>query len=178
MSAVAAAERLSLRRLHWQPAKARDGAAGELVDVLFDDQSWAVRYLVIDTVGAMPRRDLLVRPAQVESLTPLRLALTREELKHCPELDEDRPVYLQLEMARAPRTADRHLRSAEIILGFAVREGGRAAGRVIDVELDAGRWSIAALGIDSGIWLPGRRRTLEPRTVRAIDWIARTIDLS
>lgn len=165
MSVVAADERLSLRRLHWQRMAARDGVAGELFDVLFEDQSWWVRYLVIDTIGAMPRRDLLVRPAQVESVTPLRLALTREELKRCPELGEERPVYLQQETGRAPRTADPRLRSAEIILGFAVREGGRAAGRVIDVELDAGRW------------LPGRRRTLEARTVRAIDWIARTIDL-
>ena len=177
MSVVAAAERLSVRRLHWQRAAARDGAAGELVDLLFDDQSWAVRYLVIDTVNAMPRRDLLVRPAQVESVMPLRLALTREELKHCPELDEDRPVYLQMEIGKIGRAADPHLRSAEIMLGFAVREHGRAAGRVKDVELDAARWTIAALCVDSGVWLPGTRRMLEPRSVRRIDWIARTIDL-
>ena len=50
MSAVAAEERVSLRRLHRQRVAARDGAAGELVDVLFDDQSWAVRYLVIDAI--------------------------------------------------------------------------------------------------------------------------------
>jgi hypothetical protein len=177
VSAVAAEERLSLRRLHWQPAAARDGAAGELVDLLFDDQSWAVRYLVIDTVNAMPRRDLLVRPAHVESVTPLRLALTREELKHCPELDEDRPVYLQMEIGKTGRGADPHLRSAEIILGFAVREGSRAAGRVKDLELDPARWTIAALCVDSGVWLPGTRRMLEPQAVRGIDWIARTIDL-
>jgi len=33
----------------------------------------------IDTVGAMPRRDVLVRPAQVETTMPLKLSLTREE---------------------------------------------------------------------------------------------------
>src|SRR5205823_1349037 len=135
------------------------------------------RYLVIDAIAAMPRRDLLVRPAQMESVAPLRVALTAEELKRCPELDEDLPVYLQLEMGKRARGADPHLRSTEIILGFAVRQGGRAAGRVKDVELDATRWSIAALCVDSGVWLPGTRRMLEPRAVRGIDWIARTIDL-
>ena len=144
MSAVAAEPRVSVRRLHWRPVAARDGSAGELRDVLFDDQSWLVRYLVIDTIGAMPRRDVLVRPAQVEAAAPLKLRLTRDELKQRPDLDEDRPVYLQYDMAGLPRPADPHLRSGEI---------------------------------DTGVWLPGRRRAIVPREVRAIDWIARTIDL-
>jgi hypothetical protein len=178
VSAVASAERVSIRRLHWRPVAARDRPAGELADVLFDDQSWAVRYLVIDTVDAMPRRDVLVTPAQVESLAPaLRLRLTRDELKQCPDLDEDRPVYLQYDMRGVPRPADPHLRSAEMILGFAVRTAGSAAGRLKDVELDAERWQVATLIVDSGVWLPGKRREIAPREVRAIDWIARSIDL-
>ena len=178
MSAVASAQRLSIRRLHWRPVAARDRPAGELADVLFDDQSWTVRYLVIDTVDAMPRRDVLVMPAQVESLAPaLRLRLTRDELKQCPDLDEDRPVYLQYDMRGVPRPADPHLRSAEMILGFAVRAGGRAAGRLNDVEIDAEHWSVTSLIVDSGVWLPGKRREIAPREVRSIDWIARTIDL-
>jgi len=31
--------------------------------------------------------------------------------------------------------------------------------------------------VDSGVWLPGKRRMVDPRHVRAIDWIARTIEL-
>jgi hypothetical protein len=178
VSAVASAQRLSIRRLHWRAVAARDRTAGELADVLFDDQGWAVRYLVIDTVDAMPRRDVLVTPAQVESLAPaLRLRLTRDELKQCPDLDEDRPVYLQYDMRGVPRPADPHLRSAEMILGFAVRAGGRAAGRLNDIEIDAEHWSVASLVVDSGVWLPGKRREIAPREVRSIDWIARTIDL-
>ena len=177
MSAVATEPLVSVRRLHWRPVAARDAPAGELKDVLFDDQSWLVRYLVIDTVAAMPRRDVLVRPAQVETAMPLKLSLTREELKQCPDLDEDRPVYLQHDMAGVPRPADPHLRSGEILLGFAVRERGRTTGRLQDIEIDAGRWLVASLVLDSGVWLPGRRRSIAPRKVRAIDWIARAIEL-
>lgn len=177
MSAVATEPRVSVRRLHWRPVATRDGSAGELADVLFDDQNWAVRYLVIDTVAAMPRRDVLVRPAQVETPMPLRLALTREELKQCPDLDDDRPVYLQYDMAGVPRPADRHLRSGEILLGFTARQNGRTAGRLQDIEIDAARWVVASLVLDTGVWLPARRRVMEPREVRAIDWIARTIEL-
>jgi hypothetical protein len=177
VSAVASAPLVSVRRLHWRPVAARDTQAGELKDVLFDDQSWLVRYLVIDTVGWMPRRDVLVRPAQVQSTTPLELALTRDELKQCPDLDTDRPVYLQYDMAGLPRPADPHLRSGEILLGFAVRQSGRTSARLQDIEIDAGQWRVATLVLDAGVWLPGRRRVIEPSEVGAIDWIARTIEL-
>jgi hypothetical protein len=178
VSAVATASAVSLRLLHRQPVLARDARAGELADILFDDARWAVRYLVIDNMGPMPRRDILVQPAQVEAVVPsLRLALTREDLKQCPDLDEDRPVYLQYDMRGVPRPADPHLRSGEMSLGFAVRTRGAAAGRLKDIEIDPERWTIAALVVESGVWLPGKRRTVEPREVRAIDWIARTIEL-
>jgi hypothetical protein len=176
-SAIAPETVVSVRRLHWRPAAARDAQAGELKDVLFDDESWVVRYLVIDTVGWMPRRDVLVRPTQIESAAPLKLALTRDELKQCPDLDEDRPVYLQYDMAGVPRPADPHLRSGEILLGFAVRQAGRTTGRLQDIEIDARRWTVASLVLDTGLWVPGRRRGVAPREVRAIDWIARTIEL-
>lgn len=177
MSAVATEPLVSVRRLHWRPVAARDAQAGELKDVLFDDQSWVVRYLVIDTVGWMPRRAVLVRPTQVQTAAPLQLALTRDELKQCPDLDEDRPVYLQYDMAGLPRPADPHLRSGEILLGFAIRLAGRTTGRLQDIEIDAARWTVAALALDTGVWLPGRRQSIAPREVRAIDWIARTIEL-
>src|SRR5438094_10038955 len=105
----------------------------------------------------MPRRDVLVRPAQVETAAPLKLGLTRDELKQCPDLDEDRPVYLQYDMAGVPRPADPHLRSGEILLGFAVHERGRTTGRLLDIEIDVGRWQVAALVHEPGLWLPGER---------------------
>ena len=177
VNAVATAPRVSVRRLHRRPVAAGDEPAGEVKDVLFDDESWVVRYLVIDTVGSMPRRDVLVRPTQVQTAEPLRLGLTRDELKQCPDLDADRPVYLQHDMAGVPRPADPHLRSGEILLGFAVRSNGRTTGRLQDIEIDVGHWRVATLVHDTGLWLPGRRRSIAPREVRAIDWIARTIDL-
>jgi len=178
MSVLIGERPMSVRLLHRQPVLARDGAAGELADILFDDAGWLVRYLVIDDLGPMPRRDVLVQPAQVESVDgTMQLTLRREELKKCPGLDEDRPVYLQYDMHGVPRPADPHLRSAEIVLGFALHSKGAPAGRLRDIEIDAERWAITALVVDSGVWLPGKRRTLDPRQVRAIDWIASTIDI-
>jgi hypothetical protein len=178
MSAVVGASLLSLRLLHRQPVLARDRRVGELADVLFDDARWVVRYLVVDTVDTMPQRDVLIQPSQVESFgTEVALRLTRDQFKHCPDLDEDRPLYLQYDMHGVPRAADPHLRSAEIILGFAVRARGGAGGRLKDIEIDPERWTVAALVIESGVWLPGKRQVVAPSEVRSMDWIARTIEI-
>jgi hypothetical protein len=179
MTVAATASLASVRKLHYRRVTARDDAAGELVDILFEDVTWSVRYLVVDTLDWMPRRAILVQPAQVSAVAPaIGLRLTRDELKACHDLDEDRPVYLQYDMHGMPRPADPHLRSAEIILGFAVRERGRPLGRLKDIDIDPDRWTIAALIVDTGVWLPGERRSLDPHAVRAMDWIARTIDLA
>ena len=178
MSAVLAEPRLGARLLHRKPVLARDGRAGELADILFDDAGWTVRYLVVDDMGPMPRRDVLVSPnLAVFTADGLRVHLTRDELKHCARLEEDPPVYLQHDMHARARAADRHLRSAEILLGFTVRAGGHRIGRLRDLELGAERWSIEALAVDTGVFLPGKRRAVAPRDVAAIDWIGRTIDL-
>lgn len=178
MSVLAAERTLSVRLLHRQPVLAVNGTAGELADILFDDSRWNVRYLVIDDLGPMPRRDVLVQPSQVQSVDgAIQLTLSRDELKICPGLDEDRPVYLQYDMHGIPRPADPHLRSAEIVLGFAFRTQGKTAGRLTDIEIDIAHWAITSLVADNGVWLPGKRRAVDPRKVRTIDWIARTIEL-
>ena len=79
-------------------------------------------------------------------------------------------------MSAVARPADPHLRSAEIMLGFAVR-GRTAARRLIDIHVDPARWTISSLLLDSGVWLPGKHVTLDPREVKTIDWIARIIEL-
>jgi hypothetical protein len=179
VNVVATRPQLRARLLHRRPVLLRDGGIVELADLLFDDARWVVRYLVIDDLAPMPRRDALVKPAlAVSTGEALRVHLTREELKRCPDLDQDRPVYLQHDLHGVPRPADPHLRSVEIILGFGVRAGGKAAGRLKDIEIDPDGWRIGSLIIDSGVWLPGKRRTIEPREVRSIDWIARTIELT
>src|SRR5512138_274765 len=90
----------SVKGLRGQPIVARDGAIGFIVDVYFDDRNWKVRYLVLDTGRPMPRRQVLVSPSYVEAgdAERIQVRLTREEVEHCPELDEDKPVYLQHDM--------------------------------------------------------------------------------
>ncbi len=162
----------SARGLRYRPLEARDGAIGFLVDVYFDDRSWKVRYLVLDTGRPMPRRQVLVSPSYVVPAGDelIHVRLNREEVERCPELDEDKPVHLQHDMASVTVRGDPHLRSIEAVIGCAVP--GR--GRLRDMQVDTEAWSIARLVVDSG-WLPGRRSFIAPAEVAGIDWIERAV---
>lgn len=80
---------------------ATDGELGKLVDLYFDDVAWAVRYLVVDTGRWLPGRQVLIAPAAVGELDPaghlLRVALTREQVEHSPDVDTALPVSRQYE---------------------------------------------------------------------------------
>ncbi|HET7197957.1 MAG TPA: PRC-barrel domain-containing protein [Burkholderiales bacterium] len=174
----------SVKRLRGQPIVARDGAIGFIVDVYFDDRSWRVRYLVLDTGRPMPRRRVLIAPACVQPAGEKRaqderihVRLTRAEIEKCPELDEDRPVFLQHDMGSVTARGDPHLRSAEVVMGFAVHGPPGRAGHLKDILVDSREWTVQSLVVDTGVWLPGRRALVAPGEVEGLDWIERAIDL-
>ena len=54
------------------PVEASDGHVGSVKDFLFDDQSWKVRWMVVDSGNWLPGRQVLVHPS---AIAPLDLAL-------------------------------------------------------------------------------------------------------
>ncbi|GAB6190783.1 PRC-barrel domain-containing protein [Desulfocastanea catecholica] len=63
---------------------ARDGKIGRCSDFLFDDRSWAVRYVVADTRKWLPGRKVLISPisigAAIEATNILRVDLTKDQM--------------------------------------------------------------------------------------------------
>jgi uncharacterized protein YrrD len=84
---------------------ARDGMIGSVDDVYFDDERWAVRYLVVDTGDWLPGRKVLISPRSVmpiqQTKTALRVALSREQVEHSPGVEEHQPVSRSFEAAYA-----------------------------------------------------------------------------
>jgi sporulation protein YlmC with PRC-barrel domain len=81
---------------------AKDGEIGRVYNVFFDDRSWAVRYLVVETGSLLTRRRVLITPAALgrpdwaEKTIPV--LLTKEQVQNCPDVDADRPVSRQQEL--------------------------------------------------------------------------------
>lgn len=93
---------LRLHTLKQRPIHAEDGEIGHLSDVYFDDQTWTVRYLVINTGVWLLGRRVLVPPqavASVENACQVHVALTRDRVRTAPAIDTEKPVSRQQEEA-------------------------------------------------------------------------------
>jgi len=81
---------------------ALDGEIGKVHSFFFDDSSWTIRYLVVDTGRWLPGRKVLISPT---SLGPpdwkthmFPVTLTREQVRSSPDIDTDKPVSRQREV--------------------------------------------------------------------------------
>ena len=80
---------------------ATDGAIGAVDDIFFDDERWAVRYVVVDTGKWLPGRRVLVTPLQITHVRwgeqEMRVSITRNQVANSPEVDTHKPVSRQYE---------------------------------------------------------------------------------
>ena len=80
---------------------ATDGDIGSVDDLYFDDLSWTVRYLVVDTGGWLSGRKVLLSPAALRGFDAagarVRTELTRRQVEASPSIDTQKPVSRQHE---------------------------------------------------------------------------------
>jgi hypothetical protein len=71
---------------------AADGDIGHVVDFIIDDQTWAIRYLIVDTRNWWAGKRVLVSPHWIErvswSESKVFVNLTRQNIKQSPEFTE------------------------------------------------------------------------------------------
>jgi sporulation protein YlmC with PRC-barrel domain len=93
----------SLKELKGYKVNATDGAIGTVANSLFDDKDWAIRYLVVETGSFFDDRRVLISPISFGELAwsdkQFPLALTVDKVKNSPDIDTDRPVSRQHELA-------------------------------------------------------------------------------
>lgn len=81
--------------------QATDGDIGSAQDLYFDDHSWTVRYLVVETGTWLPGRQVLISPfafRAVSGASRLQTTLTKDQIENSPSIDTDRPVNRQREI--------------------------------------------------------------------------------
>lgn len=82
---------------------ATDGEIGHVRDAYFDDHEWTLRYLVVNPGSWLTGRRVLISPWAIRDVNwqaqRVDVALTREQVRNCPETDADKPVSRQYETA-------------------------------------------------------------------------------
>jgi PRC-barrel domain len=90
------------------PIAASDGRIGAVKDFLFDDQSWKIRWMAVDTGDWLPGRKVLIHPSAIAPLKippkprlpmmspgdslEVSVNLTKQQIEASPEAREDDPV--------------------------------------------------------------------------------------
>jgi hypothetical protein len=89
----------SLRNLWGFKIQASDGELGKVRDFLLDDQTWTIRYLVVELGSWVRSRDVLVPPEffdrAVDNDRRFIVSLDKEALQNSLVIDDDKPVSLQ-----------------------------------------------------------------------------------
>ena len=188
---------------------ATDGALGSIRNFLFDDQSWKIRYLVIDAGSWLARRAVVLAITAVEQpdwvKRIFRVHLTKEQLRHSPDVDTEKPVSRQQEIAMqeyfglpiywaesdfgamsslppgrkypVDTQEDSHLRSASGLAGYEVWGTDGEIGRVEGFVMDDASWHLGYLDVKMGDWLHSRSVLIPTRWVDSVSWADRRVKL-
>jgi len=91
----------SIKNLIGYTMGATDGEVGKVKDFYFDDQTWEIRYLIVETGGWLFGRKVLISPvaiiASAWDSNNIPVNLTIDQIKNSPDIDTNRPVSRQQE---------------------------------------------------------------------------------
>ncbi|WP_301922750.1 PRC-barrel domain-containing protein [Ferruginibacter sp.] len=88
--------KLTIKKLMGFTMGASDGEIGKVKDFYFDDITWTIRYLVVETGNWLSNRKVLISPEALlqcdwtNEIFPVNF--TKEQIKTSPDIDTDQPV--------------------------------------------------------------------------------------
>ena len=81
--------------------QAKNGSIGEMEEFLFDDTSWEIRYLVVNTGDWLIDRLVLISPVALGSpdweTEKFPVFLRKEQIENSPNMEKEKPVSRQMQ---------------------------------------------------------------------------------
>jgi uncharacterized protein YrrD len=81
--------------------QAQDGEIGHVQDFVIDDETWTIRYLIVDTQNWWPGKKVLVSTRWIERISwdesKVFISLTREAIRNAPEFTDGTLITRDLE---------------------------------------------------------------------------------
>lgn len=82
--------------------RATDGDLGKVNEFYFDDKTWTISYIVVETGDWLAGRKVLISTAALGNIAldscTISVNLTRTQVKSSPDIDTQKPVYRQHEV--------------------------------------------------------------------------------
>lgn len=151
-----------------------DGDIGQVTDLYFDDNSWAVRYLMVETGDWLGGRKVLISPQAFGQSDPavkcLRVGLTRKQVESSPVLAPDSAVTRDYEILcnrhydwpdywegrSEPAPAESHVRSTKVVTGYSIEAEDGLIGTVSGFMVNDASWAIRRIVVGTGSWNVGK----------------------
>jgi uncharacterized protein YrrD len=148
---------------------ASDGPIGSVSDLLFDDRTWKLRAIVVDTGHYLSHHEVLVDPGNVRDLKfpdeTMTLSLSKREVEASPGLETSPPVSRQ-----KGGSGDCHLRSSNETCDYQISASDAEVGQIHGFVIETSTWTVRYLIVDTGDWLMGKLVLLRPDAIQSIDW--------
>lgn len=169
---------------------APDGEIGSVADLYFDERTWAVRYLAVDTAKWLTGTKVLLAPETI--LKPwhhepaLAVTLTTEQVQSSPNADMGMPISraagvgedVQTVAVTAESLVDSTVQSASELAGYHVKADDGEVGQVEDLLLDDDLSRILFLVIEVKGWFFGKKVLAGPSLISRVDWANSTIHVN
>ena len=188
-----------IQELQGSQVIASDGRVGKVTDFYFDDHSWTVRFLIVDTGNWILKHDVLVSPLTVERASiknnSVSVALSKTEVEHCPSIDLAGPVGRQSEFDAGsniyalhtsslpdevffkPEEKDHHLRSWLELHTYRIRTNNGSFSKISSLIIDDETWEIRSLVLQNGSLLHKRLVKVSPLGVKSLNWPACVLEI-
>ena len=185
----------TLTRIRGAKVRATDGEAGHVEEFVFDDDTWTIRYLVVNTETWLNRR-VLISPMSIErqwTVAELPTRLTKEQLRTSPIIESPKtpsrhheaqllehyghPFYWENSAIGTDGPDQRHVKPGDDrlcglreVTGFHIQAVDCEIGHVDDFIIDDNSWRIEYLLIDTSSWMETKSILVPPAALRGVDW--------
>jgi len=92
----------SVRELERYSIQATDGKIGHIEELFFEDDTWIVRYLVVDVGNWLSNQRVLLIPSVVENVDAeartVSVSLTKDQVENSPDVDTVQPISREKEL--------------------------------------------------------------------------------
>jgi hypothetical protein len=170
---------------------ATDGEIGKVVQLYFDDEIWAIRYLTVETGNWLNDRQVLISPLSILRVDVegkrIDVSLTRKQVENSPNIDTNRPVSRQHEAEYfgyygypyywggpsdlvRKESKSSHLRSTDAVSGYRIDAADGEIGHVEKFIVDDEGFAIRYLEVATKNWWPGKKVLLSPAWVERVSW--------
>ena len=174
---------------------ATDGTIGKVKDLFFDDETWAIRYLVVETGNWFTRHRILIPTEALGSIESadkaIQVAISREQVQSSPDVDCEMPVSRQHETdlsgyygfpshldSATRRDKDPHLRSAHALRGYTARSENDEVGSVREFLIDDDGWRAVAVILKTGTWWQGDLMRIATDGIASVDWETKSLSIT